>query len=137
VDQFFVGPEVDYMRETDLAPDELIVEVQVPASVLGQPSLFLKAAPRKSIDFARGSVAAVVVGNPVRRARVSLGAVAPTPRRAREVESFLEGKRLQPDVIARAAELSVQGARPLGSNYYKLWLIQGLVRQALSSLAVG
>lgn len=136
VDEFFIGPEVDYSRETVLAPNEIIVEVRVPPSVAGQPSLFLQSAPRRSIDFARGSVAALVVGSPVvQRARLTLGAVAPTPRRATEAESFLEGKRLVPEVIAQAAELAVKGARPLGSNDYKVWLVQGLVRQALTRLA--
>lgn len=136
IEQFFIGPEVDYLRETILAPNELITEVQIPTAVAGQPSLFLKAAPRRSIDFARGEVAALVVGSPVvQRARIALGAVAPTPRRAKEAEAFLEGKRLQPDAIARAAELAVQGARPLASNEYKVWLVQGLVRQALGRLA--
>lgn len=136
IDQFFAGPEVDYLRETVLAPDEIITEVQVPAAVLGKPSLFLKAAPRRSIDFARGAVAALMIGSPVvQRARIALGAVAPTPRRATEAEGFLEGQRLQPEVIARAAELALDGARPLGSNEYKIWLVQGLVRQALARLA--
>ncbi|MEK7860584.1 MAG: FAD binding domain-containing protein, partial [Chloroflexota bacterium] len=53
VDDFFIGPDVDYLRETTLARDEIVVEVRIPASALGQKSLFLKAAPRRSIDFAR------------------------------------------------------------------------------------
>lgn len=135
IDALFAGPEVDYMREMTLAQDEIIVDVAIPAAVLGQPSLFLKAAPRATIDFARGSVAAYVVGDPVQRVRVTLGAVAPTPRRARATEAFLEGKRLEKDVIAKAAELAVEGAKPLAMNAYKVDLIQGLVRQALTRLA--
>lgn len=135
VDAFFIGPDVDYLRETVLAPDELITEVRIPGSVLGQKSVFLKAAPRKSIDFARGSVAAVVIGSPITSARITLGAVAPTPHRAPDAETFLAGKRLQADVIAQAATLCVKGAKPLASNSYKIQLIQGLVRQALTRLA--
>jgi len=135
VDNFFIGPDVDYMRETVLAPNELIVEVRIPASSLGQKSVFLKAAPRRSIDFARGSVAAMVIGSPISSVRLSLGAVAPTPHRATEAETFLIGKRLQPDVIAQAAVLAVKGAKPLASNAYKVQLVQGLVRQALTRLA--
>jgi len=136
VDSFFIGPDVDYTREMALAQDEIITEVRVPSTSLGSSSVFLKAAPRRSIDFARGSVAALVVGSPViQRARITLGAVAPTPRRATDAESWLEGKRLEPSVIAKAAELAVAGARPLGSNAYKIDLIQGLVRQALARLA--
>lgn len=135
VDAFFTGPDVDYMRETVLAPADIITEVRIPGSVLGQKSVFLKAAPRKSIDFARGSVAALVIGSPISSARITLGAVAPTPKRATDAESFLAGKSLQADVIAQAATLSVNGAKPLASNSYKIQLIQGLVRQALTRLA--
>ena len=136
VDAFFIGPDVDYLRETVLARDELVVEVRIPASALGQKSVFLKAAPRKSIDFARGAIAALVIGGPlVQSARLSLGAVAATPHRARSAEAYLAGKRLQADVIARAAELATEGAKPLAGNAYKIQLTQGLVRQALTRLA--
>ena len=135
VDSFFIGPDVDYMRETALKRDELIVEVRIPASAVGQRSVFLKAAPRKSIDFARGSVAVLVIGSPVQSVRISLGAVAPTPKRATEAETFLTGKKLQADVIGQAATLSTSGAKPLASNGYKVQLTQGLVRQALTRLA--
>ncbi|MDE3112056.1 MAG: xanthine dehydrogenase family protein subunit M [Chloroflexota bacterium] len=130
---FFVGPDTDYLRETVLAPDEIITEVRV---LLGAPSVFLKAAPRRSIDFARTSVGAQVIGtNVIQTARIALGAVAPTPHRATKAEAFLEGKSLAPDVIAQAAELAADGAKPLASNAYKIPLIKGLVRQALTALS--
>ncbi len=136
VDDFFIGPKTDYLRETALAADEIITEVRVPAGSLGQPSLFLKAAPRKSIDFARGAVAVLVVGSPlIQSARIALGGVAPTPHRAAASEGYLAGKRLSAEVIAQAATLAANGAKPLASNEYKVQLVQGLVRSALTRLA--
>ncbi|MBI2325006.1 MAG: FAD binding domain-containing protein [Chloroflexi bacterium] len=136
VDDFFIGPAVDYMREVALAADEIIVDVRIPSTWSAQPSVFLKAAPRKAIDFARGSVGAAVIGSPViQKARISLGAVAPTPKRATASEAFLEGKRLDAATIAKAAELATEGAKPLANNAYKIRLTQGLVRQALTRLA--
>jgi xanthine dehydrogenase YagS FAD-binding subunit len=136
VDDFFIGPHTDYMRETVLEQDQIIVEVRIPASSLGQKSVFIKAAPRKSIDFARGSVAAMVVGSPVvQSARIALGGVAPTPHRATDAEAFLAGKQLQADVIRQAGEQASNGAKPLASNEYKVQLVQGLVRSALTKLA--
>ena len=98
IDDFYIGPDVDYLRETVLEQDDVITEVRIPASSLGKPSVFIKAAPRKTIDFARGSIAALVVGNPVGTARITLGAVAPTPHRAKDVETFLIGKRLDDEI---------------------------------------
>ena len=135
VDDFFVGPHTDYHRETALAPDELITEVRIPASSLGARSAFVKWAPRKTIDFARASAAVFVDARPIGTARVALGGVAPTPHRALDTESFLAGKQLSADTIRQAAELAVNGARPLASNDYKVQLVQGLVRQALATLA--
>ncbi len=137
IGEFFTGPEVRYTQETILQPDEIIVEVQVPSSSLAQPSLFLKAAPRRSIDFARGSVAVSLAknGGSAKGVRIALGAVAPTPRRATAAEQFLEGKGLQADNIARAADLAVEGAQPLAFNASKVDLARGLVRQALTGLA--
>lgn len=136
ISDFFIGPDVDYLRENVLAADEIITDIRIPQGMAGQPSVFLKAAPRKSIDFARGSIGVTLVGGPViQRSRVVLGAVAPTPRRATNVESFLEGKRLTPDVIVKAAELATEGAKPLANNAYKIRLTQGLVRSALTRLA--
>ncbi len=130
---FFTGPEVDYMRENVLAPNEVVAEVQLPAPASGQRSVFLKAATRHAIDFALTSVAAVVVGSPsVQRASIVLGAVAPTPRRSTAAEAYLAGKALQPDVIGKAADLAVQDARPLAYNAFKVDLARGLVRQALA-----
>ncbi len=136
VDDFFIGPKTDYLRETVLAQDELITEVRIPGSALAQPQVFSKAAPRKSIDFARGAVAVLVIGSPViQSARIALGGVAPTPYRAADAERYLAGKRLQPETITQAATLAANGAKPLGSNEYKVQLVQGLVRQALTRLA--
>ena len=135
IDDFFIGPHTDYLRETVLSPQQIITDVRIPANALGQKSVFVKAAPRRSIDFARTSAAALVIGDPIQTIRLTLGAVAPTPRRATEVEQFLTGKRLSPDVIGQAAQLATKGASPLASNGYKIQLAQGLVRQALTRLA--
>lgn len=134
---FFIGPDRDYTREVDLAQDEIITEVRIPAAFAKQPSVFLKAAPRRAIDFARASVAATVVGTPqVAKSRLVLGGVSAVPRRALAAEAYLEGKRLTPEVIAKTAELATQGAKPLADNAYKIQLTQGLVRQALTRLAM-
>ncbi|HET8569825.1 MAG TPA: FAD binding domain-containing protein [Candidatus Limnocylindria bacterium] len=135
-DGFFVGPDTDYLRETVLAQNEVLTEVRIAESDLATKSVFLKAAQRKSIDFARASVGVAIAGGPVvQRARIVLGGVAPTPHHATLAEEYVTGKRLDADVIAKAAALAVEGAKPLRSNAYKIQLAQGLVRKALTRLA--
>jgi xanthine dehydrogenase YagS FAD-binding subunit len=77
----------------------------------------------------------MLAGSPVNSVRITLGGVAPTPHRATEVEAFLNGKRLDADVIKEAATLATKNAKPLASNAYKVQLVQGLVRKALTQLA--
>jgi xanthine dehydrogenase YagS FAD-binding subunit len=135
VDDFFIGPDVDYLRETVLAPEEIIAEIRIPSASVAQKSVFLKSAPRRSIDFARGSIAVMLFGDPVRNIRITLGAVAPTPKRAIASEEFLVGKHLDAKVIAEAADLAVKDAKPFAANAYKVQLARGLVRKALTQLA--
>ena len=42
-----------------------------------------------------------------------MGAVAPTPIRAKQAEKFLNGKVLHPDLIAETAELASSQAAPI------------------------
>jgi carbon-monoxide dehydrogenase medium subunit len=44
---------------------------------------------------------------------VAAGAVAPTPRRLFEVEQLLEGERITPELMDRAAELGKNGISPV------------------------
>lgn len=136
VEDFFIGPHVDYLRETVLEQDEIITEVRIPASSLAGKSLFVKTAPRRAIDFARASVAVLVLGSTVvQTARFALGGVAPTPHRATDAEKLVAGKQLTTDLITQAAQQAANGAKPLAYNAYKVQLVQGLMRQALTKLA--
>lgn len=136
LDKFFTLPsEGSIRRENVLRNDEIITEVQVPASAFGARSTYLKFKERDSLDFALASVAAAVELTPdktVRQARVVLGGVAPIPWRVPKAESYLAGKRLSAATLAEAARLALEGAEPLSKNAYKIPLAQALVRRALA-----
>jgi xanthine dehydrogenase YagS FAD-binding subunit len=136
LDKFFTLPsEGSIRRENVLANDEIITEIRVPASAFAARSTYLKFKERESLDFALASVAAAVEMAPnktVRQARIVLGGVAPVPWRAPKAEAFLAGKTLGADVLAEAARLALEGARPLEKNAYKVPLAQALVRRALA-----
>lgn len=132
--RFFTGP-----GETALRRGEILAEVRVPAAARARVSAFEKMRLWEG-DFAVAAVCASLeldgVGT-VRDARVVLGAVAPTPYRAREVERALQGGRLDPSSVAAAAEAWTTGAHPLPGNEWKVDATVGLIRRCLSRLGAG
>lgn len=137
LESFFTLPsEGRIRRENVLENDEIITHVVVPASDFAGRSTYLKFKERPSLDFALAAVAAAVdlgPGGAVRGARVVLGGVAPIPWRSTKAEQFLAGKKLEAPVLAEAARIALEGARPLSGNAYKVPLTQTLVRRALAA----
>jgi NADPH-dependent glutamate synthase beta subunit-like oxidoreductase/CO/xanthine dehydrogenase FAD-binding subunit len=125
------------LRTTVLDPAEVVTEIRIPASPPGSRMGFLKFRIRKSIDFPIVSVASslVVAKGTVEDATIALGAVAPVPLRAHQVEKFLIGKRLTEQNIEIAGSIAVKGVFPLGKNRYKVQLIKALLRKALEAAA--
>ncbi len=135
LDKFFTLPsEGNIRRENVLKNEEIITEINVPASPLAARSTYLKFKERESLDFALASAAVAVRLNArtVQDARIVLGGVAPVPWRVPAAEKFLIGKELKPDVLAEAGKLALADARPLEKNAYKVPLAQTLVRRALA-----
>jgi xanthine dehydrogenase YagS FAD-binding subunit len=138
LDRFFTLPsEGRIRRENVLENDEIVVEVVVPAAAAAMRSTYVKFKERESFDFALSSVAAAVdfgSGGTVRSARIVLGGVAPVPWRASKAEAYLAGKKLTTETMNAAADLALDGARPLAKNEYKVPLTQALVRRALAKV---
>jgi xanthine dehydrogenase YagS FAD-binding subunit len=136
LDKFFTLPSVgNIRRENVLTNDEIITEIQVPASPFAAKSTYLKFKERDSLDFAMASVAAAVqlqADKKVKDARIVLGGVAPIPWRVPDAEKFLLGKTLNRDVLAECAKVALAEAKPLEKNAYKVPLTQTLVRRALA-----
>lgn len=132
LEDFFAGP-----GQTILAGDELLIEVSVPAPEPGLAAVYLKHAPRQAMDIAIVGVSAgiTVKDGMCSSARIVLGAVAPTPLRAREAEQALVGRSLEEKRIAEAARLAAQEARPIddvrASAWYRREMVEVLVRRAL------
>ena len=138
LDKFFTLPEENIRRENVLKNDEIITQIQVPASPSAVRSTYLKFKERESMDFALASVAAAVqlaADKTVKKVGLVLGGVAPIPWRATAAEQFLIGKMLSAEVVAEAASLALQGAEPLEKNAYKVPLTKTLVRRALAKAA--
>ena len=131
---FFPGPN-DY-TEIVLQPGELLSAVRVPKGNRKNRQLFLKHRVRHSSDFALASVAmaADVSEGIVQDIRIIMGGIAPFPYAANKTGEIINGKALNAKLISRAATASIDGARPLPHNGYKLDLAKALVKSALESI---
>ncbi|HZO30211.1 MAG TPA: xanthine dehydrogenase family protein subunit M [Chloroflexota bacterium] len=137
VEELFAEPTEERRTETVIRPDELLLDVRLPALAGGARSTYLKAMDRKVWAFALVGVAAMLrlEHRNVAEARIVLSGVAPIPWRAHAAEQELIGQDVTPERIACAAERALEGARPLEHNGYKVPLAQNLVRRALTDLA--
>jgi len=134
IEQFYVLPDKNVVRENILAPQEMIVAVEIPAPIDAK-GIYLKLKERQAFDFAVVSVAVNVSlkNDIVTEARVVLGGVAPIPFRSGKAELVLKGKRIK-DAVASASREVMAGAQSLSGNGYKITAAQGLLEKALSSL---
>jgi 4-hydroxybenzoyl-CoA reductase subunit beta len=100
--------------------DEILTEVKVPP---GWKSTYWKLRRRGSFDFPILGVAAAVKlsGDVVEEARIALGAVASRPFLVEKAGEFLKGKRLSDEVIAQAAELVANRAKPMDNTDMDLY----------------
>jgi len=131
---FFTG-----VRRTVLAPDELLVELIVPALGPRSGGQYLRHTPRRELDIAVVGVASQITMSDgvCAKARIALAAVAPTPIRATAAEQALEGRPLTAEQIGRAATLAVEAARPIsdqrGSADFRRHLVAVLTRRTLTT----
>ena len=131
--------------KTDLAPGELLVRIVIPRLPKGSRSTYLRRSRVQGMDLASVN-AAVVVINPQlpasREIRVALGAVAPTPIRAREIETLLRGQEITSSLLSQMREKIQEGLAPRATSLratpgYKKEMVGVLTEMALEVLLKG
>ncbi len=135
IENFFLGPGKTVMNR------EVLTEVRVPPASPQGRGIFYKLGPRGAPeDICIVSVAVFAVSDAAGRnwedVRIALGAVAPTPVRARNAEEALRGQPIEGQVLEDAARLAAEkDARPItdirGSANYRRAMVQVLVSRAL------
>jgi len=132
--EFFQG-----VRRTVLAPDELLVEIVIPPPGPWSGGAYMRHTPRRELDIAVVGVASqlTIVDGQCVKARIALGAVAPTPVRATAAEARLEGEAVTAALIDEAAQLAVQASSPIsdqrGSAEFRRHLVRVLTRRTLTT----
>ncbi len=140
--QFVTG-----FRKVDLAADEILTRISFTPLTATERGTFIKLGLRRAQAISVITVAAVVdcdgdpATSPIREARISLGAVAPTIVRAGAAEAFLREKILTAEVIAEAGRLALESANPIAdirsSAEYRRAMVKTLVERILRVLRNG
>ena len=117
-----------------LEPGDLILAVEIP--VRGGSSAYLQASEKSAFDWALVScaVAGRVKGGKITGARIVLGAVSPVPYEAAAANDSLEGKSLDAETAARAADLVLARAHAQAQNGYKIPIARALIQRSLLQL---
>ncbi len=139
LEKFFLGPGKTVIDR------EVLTEVHVPSATPQGRGIFYKLGPRGAPeDICIVSVAVFAVPDSAGRSwedvRIALGAVAPTPVRARNAEEALRGQPIDGQGVEDAARLAAEkDAWPItdirGSANYRRAMVKVLLRRALEHLA--
>ncbi len=134
VENLFVGP-----GETNLSSQELVTELRFRELGQGQGGAFIKLGKRQALAISIINVATVITLDRERGlfgdARIGIGAVAPTPLRARRAEEALIGHLINNETIQAASEEAMEEASPIsdirGDADYRREMIRVMVARAI------
>jgi xanthine dehydrogenase YagS FAD-binding subunit len=126
-------------RDTNLEPDEIITEVELPPRGFAANYSYLKIRDRLSYAFALVSVAAALEldGDKIKEARLALGGVAHKPWRDPSAEAALRGQPAGEAAFSRAADLVLRDARGFAHNAFKIDLARRAIVRAFKQAAGG
>lgn len=126
----------DYF-ETILQADEILTEIQVPKPPLHTGTAYRKFAIMEGDAAIVGAAVSITLkpGNGAcKDARIVLGGVATVAMRVKRAEKVLVGKKVEENLIAEAAQVASEEARPTSdmnaSAEYKRELVKVFVRRA-------
>jgi carbon-monoxide dehydrogenase medium subunit len=136
---FFTG-----VGKTVLQPDEVLIQILVPELTPHTRGIYIKHSSRGPIDLAIVNITVLLMMESdqkvCRDAKIVLGAVSPTPLRAKKAENVLKGKKVDGVLIDRAAQVASDEADPRknsirGSFEYKKEMVKVLTGRAIREVA--
>ena len=140
LEQLFRGP-----GQTVMSPEEILTAIVIPPVSPALVGEYIKFSPREMMDLAYigVSVALVLNGNQKRceKARIALGAVSPTPMRARGAENLLEGQILTEELAEKAGAEAAAESKPISdvrsSAEYRREMVRVNTKRALLNAVAG
>ncbi len=148
LEEFFKGP-----GETALKPGEMLTEIQVPNMPPQSGAAYLKQKRRMGADLAVVGVAALVtmtgdicssdvpyltntVNVRINDVKIALGAVAPTPIRAKATEAILKGNNPGEKLLEEACRAAYDECKPIddcrSTAGYRRELVAVLTKRAVA-----
>jgi aerobic carbon-monoxide dehydrogenase medium subunit len=139
MEEFFRGP-----GQTVMSPDEILTEITIPKTRPQLVGEYIKFSPRDMMDLAYVGVAVAYHlggGKKCTGVRIVLGAVAPTPIRAKNSEVLLENKVLTEELAAKVGDEAAHESKPISdvrsSADYRRAMVGVMTKRALLNAAVG
>jgi aerobic carbon-monoxide dehydrogenase medium subunit len=140
LEEFFIGPGKTIMEQGDI-----LTEILIPPTPPDFCGNYIKFSPREMMDLAYVGVAVALVvdgtGRICRDARIALGAVSPTPIRARKAEALIVNQEITRSLAERAGEEASNECKPISdvrsSAAYRKEMVRVNTRRALLNAAAG
>jgi aerobic carbon-monoxide dehydrogenase medium subunit len=136
---FFRGP-----GQNAMSADEILTEITIPKTDAQWVGEYIKFSPRDMMDLAYIGVAvAYNLGSDKKctGARIVLGAVAPTPIRAKNSEALLDGKILTEELATKIGDEAARESKPISdvrsSADYRRAMVGVMTKRAVLNAAVG
>jgi carbon-monoxide dehydrogenase medium subunit len=137
LEQFFSGP-----NRTAVGEHDILAQIIIPEKMEQFKGVYLKHGPRKAMDIGIVNIAIVLDADfksgVCNQILIALGAVAPTPIRAKKAEALLNGNELKPDLIDRAAAAAAGETNPItdfrASAGYRRDLVKNLVARGIQQI---
>jgi carbon-monoxide dehydrogenase medium subunit len=132
IEDFFVG-----VKKTSLESGEIVTGIVIPPLEANATAVYIKHAVRKAMDLAIVGVAVwLKIENGIcRDVKISLGAVAATPIRAKKAEEIIAGQKLTEELIEQASVAAMNGCSPISdiraSAEYRKDMIRVFTRRAI------
>lgn len=139
LEEFFRGP-----GQSIMSPEEILTELTIPKTGPRLVGEYIKFSPRDMMDLAYVGVAVAYNFDTNKKCsgvRIVLGAVAPTPIRAKNAEALLEGQVLTEGLAAKVGDEAARESKPItdvrSSADYRRAMVGVMTRRALLNAAGG